>query len=321
MQKSFWDNLPKPFFALAPMADVTDAAFREVIATHGKPDIMWTEFVSCDGLCSPGRSKLLIDFKYTEAERPIVAQIFGSKPALFTECAALIKQLGFDGIDINMGCPEKSICSQGCGAAMMKDPALARATIRATIEGAGGLPVSVKTRLGFSKHTELETFLPEILQENIACVAIHARTKKEMSKVPADWAWVKRAVEIRNKVGSTALVVGNGDVENLEQAKQRVAETGCDGVMIGRGIFGDPWLFNKQLNRDGLPLAERFKIMLEHVRLYEKYFSGIKSFDLMKKHFKAYVSGFDGAKELRMELMQTKSADEVERVLKLAGYL
>lgn len=316
MKNNFWQNLPKPIMVLAPMADVTDAAFREIIAKYGKPDVMYTEFVPADGLCSSGRDRLLIDFKYSKQERPIVAQIFSSKPENFLTVAKLCLELGFDGVDINMGCPEKSICSQGCGAAMIKTPALARAAIRSVIEGSGGLPVSVKTRLGYSKKEEIEKFLPQILQEKVACVIIHARTKKEMSKVPADWSYVKRAVEIRNEVGSSALIIGNGDVKDLAEAKTRVKETGCDGVMIGRGIFGNPWLFNKKINREDVSLANRLDVLIEHAKLFEQYFRGIKPFVIMKKHFKAYVSDFDGAKELRMELMLAKTAVEVEKVIK-----
>ena len=302
---------------LAPMADVTDAAFRELIAKYGKPDVMWTEFVSADGLNSVGRDKLLIDFKYGQAERPIVAQIFSSKPDSIFEASKLIKNLGFDGIDINMGCPDKSICQQGCGAAMMKNVSLAKAVIRAAVEGGGGLPVSVKCRLGYTKKEEIEKFLPKILQEKIECMTIHARTKKEMSKVPADWNWISRAVEIRNELGSQALIAGNGDVENLDQAYQRVKETGCDGVMIGRGIFGNPWLFNKNKDVKDIPLHERLEVAIEHTYLFEKYFKDIKSFAIMKKHFKAYINGFDGAKELRTKLMENATnAYEVEGIIR-----
>jgi nifR3 family TIM-barrel protein len=314
--KNFWQKLPKPFFVLAPMADVTDAAFRQIIAKYGKPDVFFTEFVSADGLNSPGRDKLLIDFKFSRSEKPIVAQIFGHKPDNMKAAAELCKKLGFSGIDINMGCPEKNICKQGCGSAMMKDSKAARQAIVATIAGAGGLPVSVKTRLGFYKKTELETFLPEILKEDLAAVTLHARTTKEMSKVPADWSYIKRAVSIRDEQGSKALIIGNGDIMTVDEAKQKVAETGCDGVMIGRGIFGNPWLFNKKIKKEDVSLKKQYKVMVEHANLFEKYLSDYKKFDIMKKHFKAYVSGFDGAKELRVKLMESKNAKDVEKTIK-----
>ena len=180
---NFWEKLNKPIFVLAPMADVTDAAFRRIIAKYGKPDVFWTEFVSADGLTlapEEGRKKLLRDLEYSESERPIVAQFFTSNPENMKKAAELAVELGFDGIDINMGCPDKSVEKQKAGAALIKNPKLAREIIRAAKAGAGSLPVSVKTRLGYNKD-ELETWLPELLAEEPAVVTIHARTRKEMS--------------------------------------------------------------------------------------------------------------------------------------------
>lgn len=295
---------------LAPMADVTDAAFRRIIAAKGKPDVMWTEFVSADGLArapEEGRKKLLKDLIYTEAERPIVAQFFTSTPENMKKAAELAVELGFDGIDINMGCPAKVINRQDAGACLIKTPELAAEIIRAAKAGAENLPVSVKTRIGYNK-VELETWLPAILKENPAVVTIHARTAKEMSKVPARWEFVKRAVEIRNEMGSEALIFGNGDVVDLNDAKKRVEETGCDGVMFGRAIFGNPWLFKDGYSPD---LNERLNTLVEHSQLFEELLGDTKSFAIMKKHFKAYVSGFDGASELRHELMEANTAKEV----------
>jgi nifR3 family TIM-barrel protein len=291
------------------MADVTDAAFRRLIAKYAKPDVMWTEFVSVDGLCSPGRDALLYDFMYTEKERPIVAQIFGSKPDNFFKVAGMIADLGFDGIDINMGCPDRNVEKQGGGAAMMKDASLAKAVIAATKEGGRGLPVSVKTRVGFNK-VELDEWLPALLETGLAAVTIHARTRKEMSLVPANWNHVKRAVEIKNNISPTTLIIGNGDVKDLVDAKEKATVTGADGVMLGRAIFGNPWLFQRS------PLDERFRVMLEHTRLFEELLGGVKNFAVMKKHYKAYVNGFDGAKELRVKLMEAENADEVEVIVR-----
>src|SRR3989338_8300727 len=196
--QNFWEKLRKPILCLAPMADVTDCAFRQIIAKYGKPDIFWTEFVSADGLAHPvAREKLLIDLKYGENERPIVAQIFGGKIENIKEAAKLCRELGFDGIDINMGCPDKTIEKQCAGAAMMKDPKLAREIIRAAKEGAGDLPISVKTRIGYNKN-EIETWIRELLSEDIAALTVHLRTRKEMSNVPAHWDLMKRIVQIRN---------------------------------------------------------------------------------------------------------------------------
>jgi nifR3 family TIM-barrel protein len=311
---NFWKKLPRPFFALAPMADVTDAPFRRVIAKYGEPDVMWTEFVSADGLVlAPeiGRKKLLRDLMYTEGERPIVAQLFSSNPENMREAAKLIRKLGFDGLDINMGCPDKSIEKQGAGAAHIKNSKQAREVIRAAKEGMAGLPVSVKTRIGYNKD-ELDSWLPEILVEGVAAVIIHARTRKEMSKVPAQWSAVKRAVKIRDEIAPETLIIGNGDVKDILQAKELAKETGCDGVMLGRAIFGNPWLFS-----DHTPTTEeKLKVLIEHTKLFEELLGDLKSFALMKKHFKAYVSGFDGAGDLRASLMKTDNAIDVENIIK-----
>lgn len=331
MKENFWEKIKKPVFVLAPMANVTDAAFRRIIAKYGKPDVMWTEFVSADGLFLGGKEALLRDLEYSESERPIVAQFFTSRPEMMKKAAELANELGFDGIDINMGCPDKSIEKQGAGAALIKTPALAREIIRAAKEGAGGLPVSVKTRIGFNKN-ELDTWLPEILAEEPAVVTIHARTRKEMSKVPARWEEVKRAVEIRDKLGSETLIFGNGDVLDLSDARKKVAETGCDGVMLGRAIFGNPWLFSAE-NRAGnrevveergasaggkmaqISIPEKLRVLVEHTKLFHELLGDIKNFAIMKKHYKAYVNGWDGAKELRVKLMETENTEQVAGVI------
>ncbi len=320
---NFWKNLKRPIFVLAPMADVTDSAFRAIIAKYGKPDVTWTEFVSADGLAlapEEGRKKLLKDLEFTDAERPIVAQFFTSSAENMHKAAELAKELGFDGIDINMGCPDRSIEKQGAGAAMMKNPKLAREVLRAAIEGAAGLPVSVKTRIGYNK-VELENWLPEILKENPAVVTIHARTRKEMSKVPARWEFVKRAVEIRNELGSNTLILGNGDVLNIEDARKKCEETGADGVMLGRAIFGNPFLFtNKnvlsEVEGHSVSIEDKLNVMVEHTKLFEKNLGEVKNFAVMKKHYKAYVNSFDGAGELRAKLMEASNAEEVEDIVK-----
>ncbi|MFA6077510.1 MAG: tRNA-dihydrouridine synthase [Candidatus Paceibacterota bacterium] len=312
--KGFWGKLNKPFFVLAPMADVTDAAFRRIIAKYGKPDVFWTEFVSADGLCNPkGREKLLIDLSYTEAERPIIAQIFSSKPDNVREAAKLIKELGFDGLDINMGCPDRTIEKQGAGASLMKNPKLAQEIILAAKEGAGDMPVSVKTRLGYNKDI-LEEWLPALLETKPVAITVHARNRKELSDFPARWEMVARAVEIRNELKSDTLILGNGDVRDIADAKRKVEETSVDGVMLGRAIFGNPFLFGS--DKREVSIKERLEIMVEHTKLFEELFKNEKNFAVMKKHYKAYVHGFDGAKELRVELMETKTAKEVEELVK-----
>lgn len=312
MKNNFWEKLHKPFFILAPMADVTDIAFRQMFAKYGKPDVLYTEFVSCDGICSAGKEVLLKDLRYKKNERPIVAQFFGAKPENFLESAKIANKLGFDGFDINMGCPDKAVVKQGAGAALMKNPALAKEIIRAAKRGAGDMPVSVKTRIGFNAN-EIETWLPVILEEKPAAIIIHGRTKKELSEVDAHWDVIARVVEMAK--GSGVLIIGNGDVKSREDGIQKAKETGVDGIMVGRGAFGNPWFFNPQMKIEDIPLEERFAVMLEHTKLFEKELAGIKGFHVMRKHFKAYVSGFDGAKELRAKLMETENSKDVEEII------
>lgn len=351
MNLGFWKELNnearkqnRPILVLAPMADVTDSAFRILFAKYGKPDVIWNEFVSCDGmyhtakalgLSDPreaakragelvGKSKdeleafdlFLKDLSYTDEERPIVAQIFSGNPETMEWAAELCAYLGFDGIDLNMGCPDRSIEKQCSGAALIKNPDLAveliKAAKRGVLKAGSAIPVTVKTRIGYNKD-ELEEWLPVLLDAEPAVITLHARTRKEMSKVDAKWDRIKRAVEIRNEHGSETLIFGNGDVDSLDLAQKRFEETSCDGVMIGRGIFGNPWFFNPNIDRDkDISVKDRLGVMLEHTELFEKLMSH-KNFAVMKKHYKAYVEGFDGAKELRIKLMEAKDFAEVRQ--------
>lgn len=327
MVKGFWEKLKKPIMVMAPMADVTDCAFRDMIAKYGKPDVLWTEFVSSDGLCSPGREVLKRDLEYGEGERPIVAQLFTSHPEKMFEAAKLVKELGFDGVDINMGCPDRSVEKQGAGAAHMKNPALAKQVIEAAQKGAAGIPVSVKTRIGYNKD-EIDTWIPELLSCNLPALTVHLRTRKEMSDVPAHWDYMKRIVELKNKLSPETLILGNGDVKDMQDGLIKLRESGADGIMFGRAIFGNPWLFkNLQLAKTAFDqndltavpnyipdTKEKLKVMVEHTELYEKKLGDIKNFAIMKKHFKAYVNGFDGARELRVKLMETNTASEVREI-------
>lgn len=305
---NFWNELKKPILCLAPMADVTDAAFRYIIKKYSTiPYVTYTEFVSADGLVlapEKGKKKLLKNLEYSEIERPIVAQFFTSKPEMMERAAALAVELGFDGVDINMGCPDRSVEKQGAGAALIKNPKLAREIIAAAKKGTrGNIPVSVKTRLGYNKD-ELETWLPELLAEKPAAIVIHARTRKEMSKVPARWERIKQAVRIRDKMQtSPSLIIGNGDVADVAGAYKKCEESGADGAMLGRAVFGNPWLFS-----DHIPSPEeKIGVMTEHAKLFEEKFRGFKNFSIMKKHFKSYLSGIPGTKKLKEELMAKDS--------------
>ncbi len=325
MERGFWDTLTRPFMVMAPMADVTDAAFRRIITKYGKPDVLWTEFVSADGLMSAGREVLLRDLAFTSAERPIVAQLFTGTPEKMHGAAELVARLGFDGLDINMGCPDRSVEKQGAGAALCKDPSRAQELIYAAKRGIAvadkAIPVSVKIRLGYNKN-ELESWLPAILSAEPAAVTIHARTRKEMSKVPARWEEIGKAVAIRDSLQSRAYILGNGDARDLLDGREKARQTGADGIMFGRAIFGNPWLFaNLSAVKDGAgrvivpTLEEKLATAIEHTRLFEGLLGDVKNFAIMKKHFKAYIEGFPGAKELRTTLMETQNAAEVAAVI------
>ena len=310
---SFWSSLPKPFFALAPLYDVTDVAFREMIARHGKPDLMFTEFVSTDGLAHPvAREKLIkLHFGSTEAQSPVVAQLWGANPEHFYSAAKLVSELGFAGIDINMGCPDKKVVAQGGGAALISTPSLAKEIISACKSGGEGLPVSVKTRTGFLEDT-LEEWLGHLLEAAPAAITIHARTRKQMSKTAADWDAVRRAVVVAK--GTGILILGNGDVKTPEEGQSKAEETGADGIMIGRGVFGNYWLFS---GRKDISQEEKLNALAEHAELFERYFAGIRNFVMLRKHFAEFASGFPGAKELRAKLMFAKNSEEVRKIIGL----
>ncbi len=320
---NFWQKIAKNgvFFCLAPMSDVTDIAFRQIIAKYSKhgtfnggPDIFWTEFVSADGIASKeGRKKLLPILKYSKKEKPIIAQIFGAKPENIKTTCQIISKLGFDGIDINMGCPDRAVVKQGAGSALINTPKLACEIIRAAKAGAPKLPISVKTRIGFN-HIQYKTWLPKILKENISALTIHLRTKKEMSNVPAHFELAKDIVKNVLKYDKKVVLIVNGDIQSLEQGKKIAKNIGFDGVMIGRAIFGNPWFFDSKRKVESISMNEKLKVLVEHTKLYEKLLPH-RNFANMKKHFKAYVSGFDGAKELRVKLMKTNHAKEMESII------
>lgn len=314
MIKGIWAELKRPIMVLAPMAGVTDTVFRQIVAKYGKPDLFFTEFVSCDGLCSEGRARLLIDLAFAACERPIIAQIFSATPDHFYRTAQLVSELGFDGIDINTGCPDKSVEKQGAGAALLKDPALTKRIVRETQRGANGLPVSVKTRLGYNRNV-IGDWMQHLLEVEPSAITVHLRTRAEMSDVPAQWDAAAQAVDIRNQSSAPTLIIGNGDVASVAEAKTVAQQTGVDGVMIGRGIYGNPWLFNPNRAIEDVSLTERLDVLLEHARLFEATYGSNKNFAIMRKFFRSYVLGFPAAKNLRLQLMETKSVTDVERIV------
>jgi len=318
---NFWKELKetgKPFFVLAPMADVTDMAFRQIICLTGRPDVFYTEFVSAAGLCSDkGRPKLLPHFKFSENERPIVAQIFGSVPKHFYECAKLIAKLGFDGIDINMGCPDRKVLKQGAGIALCKTPELALEIIKATRQGladAGSqIPISVKTRLGY-ENIDIP-WIRKLLSSNIEALTIHLRTMREMSKVPAHWELAEEISSLAHSLAPDTVLVANGDIMTYAEGIDKSKKFKLDGVMIGRGIFSNPWFFDPSIDMNNKSSKERISLLKTHISNFINLWGNTKNFDTMKRFFKIYIHSFNGSKELRDELMKTKTPEQAFAVL------
>ncbi|MBD3402985.1 tRNA-dihydrouridine synthase [candidate division GN15 bacterium] len=305
----FWARLKQPIYALAPMEDVTDAAFRLVIARRGKPDVAFAEFASADGLCSErGRPNLMKLLYFDEIERPVVAQIFGEKPDNMYKAARICKEVGFDGVDINMGCPVKKVVRTGCGSALINTPELAREIIQAVQAGADPLPVSVKTRIGYNEIV-LEEWLGHLLEVEPVAVTLHLRTRREMSKVDAHWEVMPAAV--KQAENTSTLIIGNGDIRDLDHADQLIAETGMDGAMLGRAIYGNAWLFNRELRPEHITVHDRLELLEEHSLLYENVFGGRKNFAIMRKHLLAHTTGFFGCRELRQRLETVRCAADV----------
>ena len=324
--KSFWKQLPKPLFVIAPMADVTDPAYRRLIAETGMPSVMWTEFVSADGLYHTREKKKMLDADNplmrdlqfdSSIERPIVAQLFSSNPEMMAYASNLVKELGFDGVDLNMGCPDRSIEKQGCGAAMMKNPEKAKEIIRAA--RSSGLPVSVKTRVGYNSEN-IDEWISALLSEKPEALTVHLRTRKDMSLVPAKWDLMPRIIALRDSISPETLIIGNGDVLDLEDARAKLAQSGADGAMLGRAIFGNPWLFTGR-NKEEISTKEKLEA-LDTLALYFSELHPYKSFHILKKHIKAFVNGYDGAGPLRSELMETSTLEELrEKIARAIGVL
>lgn len=315
---NFWNNLKKPIMILAPMEDVTDVVFREIVVSCARPDVFFTEFTNCDGLMSEGFDEVSKRLKFTENQRPIVAQVWGKSPENYFKAAKLIKEMGFDGIDINMGCPVRDVVAQGSCSALINNHKLAEEIIEATLKGADGLPVSVKTRLGFRK-IQTEEWFSFLLHFDLAEITVHGRVASEMSKLPANWEEIGKVAKLRDELRPKTLIIGNGDVTNYKEALEKCEKFGVDGVMIGRGIFNNLFAFDKSENPHVATKEELLNKLREHVILFDKTWGKKKDFNIMKKFFKIYVTGFPGASDLRAKLMEAKSKDEVLQIVDELG--
>jgi tRNA-dihydrouridine synthase len=312
--KNFWQVLEKPIFILAPMEDVTDTVLRQVIARCGKPHVFFTEFTNVEGMFSKGERFVNQRLRYTQEERPLVAQIWGTQPENFYKAAKKLIDMGFDGIDLNMGCPASGVMQKGACSGLINNKPLAKEIIDATKAGAEGyIPVSIKTRLGF-RTIDFE-WIQFVLEQKPVVLTVHARTVSEMSKVPAHWDMLKTVVAMRNAMHSETLIIGNGDVKSLSEARQKVIESGADGAMIGRGIFENPYLFSGNLTLSDKTPQEKMHLLLEHMQLWTATWENAKHFPVLRKFFKVYASGFPGAQELRIQLMETQNPEETEQLV------
>lgn len=309
-----WQDLAKPIICLAPMEDVTGTVFRQLLCELGKPPLMFSEFVNVHQIYSHADGSRHRRLQYQDREQPLILQIWGLDPNLYYNTAQLAADLGYVGVDINMGCPQPKITKKGACSAMIDNPVLAGEIIEATLEGAAGrLPVSVKTRIGF-KTVVTADWVSFLLQYPLAALTIHGRTAAQMSRVPADWTEIQKAVEIRDRLKSQTLVIGNGDVLSLQQANQYVDQYKVDGVMIARGIFQNPWLFAADGERERSK-QERIYALLRHLELWQEYGNGVYS--PLKRFFKIYISDFENSSELRTKLMETKTVPQARQLLKL----
>ena len=308
----FWSGLARPIRALAPMEDVTDTVFRRVVASIAPPDVCFTEFVNADGLCSAGYRAVAHRLDFTDSERPIVAQIWGNNPDNYRKAAVIIRDRGFEGIDINMGCPVKKIVKNGACSALIDNPSLAAELYHAARDGAPDLPVSIKTRMGF-RTKKTEEWARFLLKLEPALLTMHGRTAKDMSDVPADWDEVAKVVAIRNEMKSATLVFGNGDVNSKSDLDTFPERYGVDGIMVARGIFRDLHIFRTSTGDEFSALDRNKKIEMyeRHIDLYRETWGADKNFNIMKKFGKTYISGFSGAAALRNLVMESRNFAEM----------
>ncbi|MDQ3009023.1 MAG: tRNA-dihydrouridine synthase [bacterium] len=345
---SFWTTLATPIIGLSPMDGVSDHPFRYIQKKYGRPAVLYTEFTSVEGVCH-GAKQLLKDFSYDETQRPIIGQIYGTTPEYFRQTAIVLCQLGFDGIDINMGCPAKNVAHSGAGAALIKTPALAQEIIKATKHGVEQwqngataadcpdivasivtevetrqsqlpeiyqqvrqIPVSVKTRVGFDQPVIAE-WIPTLLEMEPAAIALHGRTLKQQYGGLANWELIGQAKELARSTNTKLL--GNGDIHSITEAQEKISTYGLDGVLIGRATMGNPYLYYSESE---LPTAPSiFEIALEHSELFEKIYADEEKYSFlpMRKHLGWYVKNIPDASQIRIELFKASTSQEVKIIL------
>lgn len=313
MKANFWQELPRPFFILAPMEDVTDVVFRHVVQEAGAPDVFFTEFTNSDSFCHPdGLASVRGRLVFTEDEQPMVAHIWGDNPEHFRQMSVALAEMGFAGIDLNMGCPVPNVAERGKGSGLILRPEVAGKLIQAA--KAGGLPVSVKTRLGFTELSEMQAWISHLLKQDIANLSVHLRTRKEMSKAAAHWDLIPELVKLRDAIAPETLLTINGDIPDRKTGEELAEKYGVDGIMIGRGIFKNPYAFEKiPQEHSSQELLQLLRLQLDLQDQYQEQLP--RSIVGLHRFFKIYVKGFPGANDLRIRLMETKSTAEVRQIL------
>jgi tRNA-dihydrouridine synthase len=343
-KRNFWQELAihqRPFFCLAPMEDVTDIAFREMFVryskcrttsffsmltrffTRVKPFVLFTEFTPSDGLAfgdEKAQERLRAKLSYFKGQRPIVAQIYNSNEERMEHAARLVQEFGFDGVDINMGCPVNAVVKQISGAALIKHPELAVKLMRAVRRGAPNIPLSVKTRIGYSSKDDMHDWMTTILTEKPDALTIHLRTRSQMSKVPAQWELLPSIIKLRDELSPDTVIIGNGDVMSMEHGMELVQTYGGEGVMVGRGAYGKPDFFLRDISQRCTRKECKIQMLIEHIELFDTLLlqQEYKGYHVMKKHYKAYITGWSGAKELRARLMETDTPREAIGILRSA---
>lgn len=300
-------------FALAPMEGVTDTVFRQVLCDIGKPDLFFTEFLNVEGFCSKGRERVVHRLDFRDIEKPVVVQLWGNVPEYYAQTIEYVKGLNPDGIDINMGCSVRDVLSSGRGSALINDRVLAKEIIDAVKESVGKLPVSVKTRIGFDK-VDTEEWIGFLLEQKLDMITVHGRLSKEGYSSPSRWDEIARSVRLKDSISSDTLILGNGDVKDINQASEYVKKYGVDGVMIGRAILNNPWLFSGRKPED-ISKEERFEVLKKHLEIFEKERGDMDIFNSQKKYIKAYISNFDTAADMRIQLMTADSTSQVMQLL------
>ncbi len=348
MSDSFWNQLAKPIIGLSPMDGVTDFPFRHITKKYGNPAVIYTEFTSVEGVCH-GAKQLLKDFLYDEIQRPVLAQVYGTTPKFFRQTAVILCEMGFDGIDINMGCPAKNVAHSGAGAALIKTPDLAQEIIQETRAGIQdwvngktskdcpditeeiaqevqerhrllpsqyqerrALPVSVKTRIGYDTPT-VEEWISYLLEMEPAAIAIHGRTLKQQYGGSASWEEIGKAADLIHQTNT--LVLGNGDLKSLADAQEKIATYHTDGALLGRITMGNPTIF--QNVSDEVSNTNIFAIALEHAQLYEQTFQQEEKYTFMpmRKHLGWYIHDIPNAGQIRQEIYRSNSSAEFLQIL------